>query len=181
MCSLPCSQGRVGVGSLFASALTHRHQHSIDLGNDIAAAEQSVVVPEAQYTVTLPFEGMGANLVVRQRIEMLSTIKLDDHMRRQAHKIHDVPDQRILPPEFIASQLLSPQEIPQAALGIGAFVSQFSSAGPSALHGESFAQSCMAEARFTPSQPSPASRGRSNAMCALPCLQGRAGVGSLFA
>jgi hypothetical protein len=61
-------------------------------------------------------------LVVCQRIEMLPAIQLDHQSRRHADEVRDVTGQRILPLEFMASQLPPPQEVPQATLGIGTVV-----------------------------------------------------------
>jgi hypothetical protein len=119
----------------------YQHEDPIDLGNDVAGAKQNVVVPKAQYTVTLSLQNMGANLVVYQRIQMLASIKFNHQMCRQAHEIHDVTGQWMLSAKFMASQLLMAQEMPQAPFCIGTFVAQPSSTSPYALHGDSFARS----------------------------------------
>jgi hypothetical protein len=115
-------------------------------------------------------------LVLCQRIEMLPAIQLDYQPRRHAYEVHDVTGQRIMPPEFIASQLPPPQEVPQATLGIGAVVAQPSCIDPHARQGESFVD-CERKS-FTPSQPPLASRGRSTTSYSIPACKVRSSAPS---
>ena len=69
--------------------------------------QQHIIIPEADDAKATCLYVTRARCIVLTRVQMLTTIKLDNETRRHANKIRDVSRNRILSAEFEARKILS--------------------------------------------------------------------------
>ena len=96
--------------------------------------QQHIIIPEAQYAIAARLDHPRPRIIVFACIQVLSTIELDDELRRDTDKIHDVFSDRVLATEFMIRQMLVSEVMPQATFGIGRCVTQFTCTVPFFSH-----------------------------------------------
>jgi len=72
-----------------------------------ASVAQDIIVPEAQYTITLRFEEPGPSIVVGCSLGVLPAIQLDNQFFSETGEVREVGSDRHLPPPFVARKLRS--------------------------------------------------------------------------
>ena len=90
----------------------------VDAFQHVPQIQQHLIIPETQNAkASLPQEAIAASIIC-SGIQMLASIKLDDHCRLRTDEVADVGTSHVLAPELEAGQLATAQAAPKQAFGV---------------------------------------------------------------
>ena len=90
-----------------------------DLLHNALDVAQHIIVPEPQHRESQRFQPRGARIIPRDGVQVLRAIDFDDQLPLEAHEIDDVIPDRLLAPEFQATESRGAQMPPQARFRFG--------------------------------------------------------------